>query len=166
MANRVDALNSTPGRLLKTVSLAAAGDYAANDVLSDSASAGSPISFANAVPVAGMAGTIFAATFAAEVEILPRIRLHFFAATPNASTVVNDNVAFSIVDADQENYLGFMDFETAADVGGISFARSQGVLVPFYCAGTTLYAIAQTLDAFTNETASMDITFQLFTYLD
>ncbi len=165
---RVDALNNSPFRNVVTVTLAAAGDYAANDVLSNDADAGEgdPIEFANFVPVAGMVGTIFAGTFAASVEILPRIRLHFFNSTPNASTEMDDNAAFAIVDADQANYLGFMDFETAADVGGISFGRSQGVLIPFYCAGTTLYAIAQTLDAFTNESAGMTITFQLFGYLD
>lgn len=165
---RVDALNNSPFRNTVTVTLAAAGDYALGDVLSNDADAGEgdAIQFANIVPVAGMTGTIFAGTLAASVEILVPVRLHLFAEAPDAATEMDDNAALSIVDADQANYLGFMDFETAADVGGISFARSQGVLIPFYCAGTTLYAIAQTLDAFTNESAGMTITFQLFGYLD
>lgn len=162
MAHRLDAQNNSPFRLLDTFDAAAAGDYAANDVVSADAAG----QIASAVPVAGMVLSIIGAKISVEVEVLARFRLHFFSEAPNASTVVTDNAAFSIVDADRANYQGYMDFETAVDVGGVSFARSEGVIVPVYCAGTTLYYILQTLDAFTNESPSMEVNIQLYGYLD
>jgi len=143
--------------------IAAAGDYAAGDVLNDSASAGHAWVIPNAARAAGRGGIIEKVLVTCDVEgMIPRFRLHMFNALPG--NLNNDNVALVLNEDERDNYLGFIDMPPLQTTGSSQFSWSQLIdRFPFKCpAGVTdLWFILQTLDAFTNEVAGMivDVSF-------
>lgn len=143
--------------------IAAAGDYAANDVLSDDADNGEGHAwlFAGAARVSGGGGWIVRviATFSVD-GLVPRLRVWFFNANPSASEL-DDNAAFSIAVADRSKLIGYIDLPALADAGAISVAQNIADKLPYTCAASDLYAIVQTLDAFTNESAGMTATLRI-----
>lgn len=100
---------------------AAAGDYADNDVISNSASngAGLALEFPLAVRVPGGAGMVISGTInvVASTSVAATIGLQLFSQTPTA-TELDDNAAEGGVGAaDAPYYLGEMLFATGTDYG-------------------------------------------------
>ena len=151
-----------------TKALAAAGNYVAEDVLSESASAGTVWTFSSMVSVNGGWGYIVRAQAILETTALtPRLTLYLFTATPTSA--VNDNVAnTALIHADLANYIGKIDFPAMADLGGdseslASPSTSGNLPLAFICAegDTALYGILVTRDAITGEVATDEMTIRL-----
>jgi hypothetical protein len=149
--------------------LAAAGDYAANDVLNDSASAGHAWVIPNIARVAGLGGTITRIAFTLSVlAATPRLRLHFFNALPSAASLTNDNTAFKLDADDRSAWLFSVDLPALAPPGsgGTADGTSEvsvavkGEMAEDFVTGAdrNLYVIVELLDAFTNESAGMTAT--------
>lgn len=141
--------------------IAAAGDYAANDVLSQSATndAGVHWVFANAARVAGGSGWITKVRATCSVDALtPRLRIWLFDADP-ATSEKDDNAAFNLTAADRAKWIGCVDLPALSDAGAISVTQNTTERFRFVCASGSrdLLAIVQTLDAITNESASMTL---------
>lgn len=146
---------------------AAAGDYADNDVISDSVGAGNDLEFAGMARVAGGGGIIRKAIFTCSVEaFVATTRLWLFHTDPTG-TNKNDNVAFSWVIADRDKLAGYIDFGASEDYGTVSMVMASPNL-SYKCAAadTKLYGILQARDAFTNEAAGMTIGITLHAELD
>lgn len=153
-----------------TKALAAAGDYAADDVLSESASAGTPWNFANVMDARGGSGKIVKAVALLETTALtPGLTLFLFHTVP--TSVLNDNVAnTAVLHADEANFVGRITFPAMADLGT---GDSEAVVTPsldtgnlplsFVCAtaDVDLYGVVVTRDAITGETATDDLIIKL-----
>ena len=76
-------------------------------------------------------------------------RGHFYDATPPSALA--DNAAFDIPSGDRDNYLGYIDFGTPADLGSTLFVQAEGVNKQFKLASgvTSLWMYLQTIAAFT-----------------
>jgi hypothetical protein len=152
-----------------TKAVAAAGNYAAEDVISNSASAGTVWTFDTIAKVNGGTGYIVKAQVICETTAqVQRLTLYLF----NSSSVtcaVNDNVAnTAVVHADKAYYLGKIDFPAMEDLGGdsetVATPSTTGNLpLAFNCATAddAIYGVLVTRDAFTNETATDDYTIVL-----
>lgn len=149
-----------------TKAIAAAENYAAEDVISESTSAGTAWEWDLALSNGG-GGFIVAAISSWETTALtPRLRLLLFDTTPTG--VVNDNVANdnpNEADVNSGAYLGFIDFPELTDLGGVSSEQVLDKYLPYVCASsdTKLYGIVVTRDAITGEAATdnMHITLQV-----
>ena len=154
---------------VKTVSVtkacAAAGDYAAEDVLSESASAGTTWLFSDVVDENGRAGCIVKAQAICETTALtPKLVLFLFNAAPTCET--DDNKAnTALVHADLAKYVGRIDFPAMADIGGDSESTAAlntagNLPIYFECSGIAndLYGVVATIDAITGEAATQDLT--------
>ena len=165
---------SSGNRVLQTTisvtkALAAAGNYAAEDVLSEDAASGTAWVFNAIVPRNGMSGKIIKAQAICETTALtPALALYLFTATPTSA--LDDNVAnTAVIHADIANFIGRIEFPALADLGGDSEAvvtpsDETGLLpLPFRCASAddALYGILVTRDAITGETATDDMTVRL-----
>lgn len=156
-----------------TKALAAAAAYAVEDVLSESATAGTSWSFANVVPVNGGSGTIVRAIVSCETtSVVPGITLYLFTAVPTSA--LNDNVAnTAVLHADHADYVGIITFPQMADLGGDSSAivttslTTGNLPLPFICAtgARGLFGIAVTRSVFT-ATAGDDLIIKLFIHQD
>lgn len=150
--------------------LAAAGDYAANDVLSNDAGAGAgdPWLFTGLARVSGGSGVITRAVITSNVEAwTPRLRLWLFNAAPSSATEQDDNSAFLLDADDKTKLIGYIDFDASADAGEVSVTQNLDVRMTFKAVGSAnIYGILQTLDAFTNETAGMLVTIELHALQD
>ena len=147
-----------------TKALAAAVDYVANDVLSESATVGAVWTFADMVLDNGGKGYITKAQVISETLVLvPKLSLFLFSAAPTSE--LNDGLPnTALLHADLANYLGRIDFPAMTSFGG----DSEAVAVPsaanhrfaFECAAASknLIGILVTQDAFTNEVAGDDMT--------
>lgn len=143
-----------------TKALAAAGDYTAEDVLSESATAGTVWTFL----VGRGSGYLTKAQAICETTALtPRLALFLFKATPTSN--LNDNVAnTALLHADLANYIGRIDFPALSDIGGDSEAvatpSTTGNLPLAYVADKDgkIYGVLATRDAITGETAGDDMT--------
>lgn len=150
--------------------LAAAGDYAANDVLSNDAGAGAgdPWLFTGLARVSGGSGIISRAVITTNVEAFAaRLRLWLFNAAPSAATEQDDNAAFLLDADDKTKLIGYIDFDASADAGEVSVTQNLDVRMAFKAVGSAnIYGILQTLDAITNETAGMLVTIELHALQD
>ncbi len=158
-----------------TKALAAAGNYAAADVLSESASAGTAWNFVNVARINGGTGTITKAIALLETTALtPGITLFLFHTLPTSA--LNDNVAnTAVLHADEANFIGRITFPAMADLGS---GDSEAVVTPSLATGNLpldfvtaagdrdLYGIAVTRDAITGETATDDLIIKLFVRQD
>jgi hypothetical protein len=160
------------GAVEVTVSFAAAaaGDYADNDVISDSATngTGNDLVFAGMARGGGGSGRIVKAIQTCSVEaFVATTRLWLFHTDPTGSEK-DDNAAFSWVIADRDKLAGVIDFGAGEDFGTVSASINHAVSLSYKCAAgdTNLYGILQARDAFTNESAGMTITITLFAELD
>ena len=148
-----------------TKALAAAENYAANDVLSESVSAGTVWNFANVAGKAGASGKITRAVLTLETDgLTPAITLYLFHTAPTSE--LDDNEAnTAILHADVANYIGRIDFPALESLGGgdsqaiATRADGTNIDLPFKCASadTDLYGIMLTRDAITGETATDDL---------
>lgn len=144
-----------------TPAVAAASDYADNDIVSNSASNGAGVAwvFADMARVEAGKGRVVSALLSCSVAaVVASFRLHVFNANPSASEL-DDNAAFSVHANDQDKYLFWIDFPALA--GGRSFVGDLNI--PYTCAAssTSLYGILQITDAETGEVASMVVTIKL-----
>jgi len=160
------------GKRLKTVSvtkaLAAAGDYAAEDVMSENASSGTAWTFSAIAKVNAGTGYIVKAQAICETTgLTPELTLYLFNATPTSN--LNDNAAnTALLHADLASYVGKIDFPAMEDLGGDSEAIATPSTVgnlplAFECASGAddLYGILVTRDAITGESAGDDMTVRI-----
>lgn len=164
-------LNTNLVTVTLTKALAAAAGYTANDVLSESAAAGTDWDFAAVARLDGGGGYIVGAIAQSESEsVTPQLRLFLFNAAPTGC-VVNDNVANTAPDAtDLAKVVGFIDFPSMSSLGttdSIAVATSNtpasNLPLPFKCAAAddNLYGILVTRGDFT-QTATDDMTITLY----
>lgn len=148
--------------------IAAAGDYAANDVLSQSASNGVGVAwvFSSIARASGGTGIVIGGTLTCSVAAMtPALRLWLFKANPSNSEL-DDNAAFSFSATDRALLVGWLDFSPLISGGGVSVGVWKGSQEFITSGGDDLYGILQTLDAFTNESASMTVDIHLRAYQD
>lgn len=129
-----------------SLTAAAAGNYAAGDVISDSASAGTYLTFPGVAGDNGGAAKIFSARYECDNDAqVTALRLWLFHTAPTASAL-NDNGAFSLHANDFDKVAGIITFPTATDAGAESFAQAA-LTVPLVvqCASgdRDLYGILQ-----------------------
>lgn len=155
-----------PYRSVVSRTVAAAGDYGDNDIVSDSASngAGTPWVFENMAPRPGGVGEIFAATLKCSTgAVVATFRLHLFSRAPTTSEM-DDNAALNMTTADRPYHVGWIDFAALTDVGDYAMTQATGLSQAFHCdeGGRDLYGILQITDAETNEGAGMTIELSLY----
>jgi hypothetical protein len=128
--------------------------YATNDVVSNNTSATTMLAF----PILRDSGTsayLMAARISTNKKsITPRIRVHLF--SDNSATVSADNAPYKTLYADTAKRIGYFDLPsmfTSADTtnSDMSGAADQTLRVPLVAGATagTIYAVLETLDAFT-----------------
>ena len=132
--------------------------YAANDVLSESAVAGTVWTFPNVVDAVGKSGYIVLAKALYDSKKTPRLRLHLYSAAPTSA--LDDNVPnTSPLYADAANWIGTIDLDAAGDgstdgvSGGSDTVQSirDDLRLQFKCdaASRDIIAVVETLDTFT-----------------
>jgi len=149
---------------------AAAGDYADNDVISNSVSNGTGVAleFANAVRVTGGAGKVVGGSInvVAATSVAATMGLQLFSQTPTA-TELDDNAAEGGVGAaDAPYYLGEILFATGTDygAGNIKYPSTLTPAAPLlvYATATSLFGRVIMRDAEANETAGMSVIVTLY----
>ena len=164
-----DEVKVAPNLITSTVSrtVAAAGDYAANDVVSNSAteSAATAWTFEGMAPDVGKAGCIFSASIACSEDDVSgsRFRLFLLNEQPAPGTVLADNAALALDAADRDKIVAYIDFPAMIDVGSFSMSQSVGTNYGYYTADK-LYGVLQILDAEADEAAGMTITIKLHAF--
>ena len=151
-----------------TKALAAAGNYTAEDVLSEHITTGTAWTFSGVVKQNGCSGEITKAQVICETTgLTPRLTLYLFTITPTSQ--LNDNAAnTALLHADLANYVGKIDFQSMEDLGGDSEAIATpstfgNLPLAFTCPSNAndLYGILITRDAITGEVAGDDMTVNL-----
>ena len=153
-----------------TKALVAAGDYGANDVMSENASAGTAWTFSGVASGNGGSGTIVKAIALLETTALtPALTLFLFTALPTSE--LDDNKAnTAVLHADEANFVGRITFPAMADLGtGDSESMvtpsltSGNIPLTFNCAtgDSALYGVVVTRDAITGEAAGEDLIIKL-----
>ena len=151
MGNRISVLSRA---------VAAAGDYAAADIVSNSATADAGTAWT--FPNTGRQGVIYDAVCScSEDSVVWRLRLHLFTKTPTTSEM-DDNAAKAFTEVDRANLLGYIDFQAAGDQGAYSVAGGSALNKGYFAPSGQLFGVLETLDAETGETAGMSIEFKLF----
>lgn len=164
-----DTVKVAPDLITSVVSraVAAAANYDANDVVSNSATEASatPWVFDGMSPGVGKAGCIFAASIACSEDDVSgsRFRLFLLNEQPAADTVLADNAALSFGAADLDKVVCYIDFPAMIDIGAFSMAQAVGVNYGYYTTDK-LYGVLQILDAETSETASMTVAIKLHAF--
>ena len=167
--------NSRVSQVTVTKALAAAGNYAGADVLSEDASSGTSWNFAKVVPSNGGSGRIVKAVALLETTALtPGITLFLFNATPTCQ--LNDNAAnTAVLHADEAGFVGRITFPAMSDLGT---GDSEAIVTPslttgnlpldFICASgdQDLYGVVVTRDAVTGESAGDDLIIKLLIHQD
>lgn len=131
--------------------------YTANDVISNSTSAPTVMTFSNVLPTdynsaSGSGFTILGVRLRIDANAVPSgmagFRLHLYNAAP---TAINDNAAFNLPSADRSKYLGYITISTPVDIGDTLWAEDDNVNFSGALASgsTSLYGILETLGAFT-----------------
>jgi hypothetical protein len=166
--NRIGTVSGVAKTVSVTKACAAAGNYDAEDVISESAAAGTVWTFAAIFRANNTGGYVTKAKVSCETTALtPRLRLYLYNAAPTCN--LNDNVANDgVLNADIAKSLGYIDFPALADVGGNSEAvctpSTTGNLpmwVDAASAADDLIGVLVTRDAITEETATDDYTVSL-----
>jgi len=164
--NRIGTMSGVVKTIRKTVELAAAGDYAAEDVLSNSASAGVAWSWLALFRADNTKGYITKVHAMCEVTALtPRLTIYFFKAAPTNCNL-NDNVGNTAPHhSDKANYVGKVDLPALEDLGGMSEAVASPstygnlpLLVEAASNADDLHGVVVTRDAITAEVATMELT--------
>lgn len=152
-----------------TKACASATAYDAEDVVSESASAGTVWTFSDVAARvnAGTGYIVKAHAMCETTAVTPRLSLFLFNVTPTCAK--NDHAAnTALLHADLASYVGKIDFPAMEDLGtgdseAVASPSTYGNLpLAFQCAGVTnaLYGILVTRDAFTN-TATNDLVIRL-----
>lgn len=174
---RKPILVDTDGRIIPSINrkvvsvtkvLAAAGNYDAEDVLSESATVGTAYVFPGMAQYADGSGVILKAeAFCSTTALNPRLTLYLYNAVP--SCALNDAAANTgLLAGDLPKRVGRIDFTAMEDLGGFSetlaTSSTYGNLpLDFTCsdASGSLYGVLVTRDAITGEAAGMTMTIRL-----
>ena len=120
------------------------------DAVSNDTATPAPISFENAARVAGGSGYITKAKIFTNVSTNNiRYRLNLYSSAPAA---IADNALFTRLWTDRANLVGWIDFDGMTTEGTGSNAAvsiTSSIRLPYRCAGTTLFGLLETRDAFT-----------------
>lgn len=149
---------------------AAAGDYAAADVMSPNVTdtLGVAQVIGPVVDVAGQAAILDKVVVrCSEDSVLNRLRLHFYRELPLPGEVeMDDNIAadWAKTAGGLNKYIGAIPLTAFADMGTAMAMSTTGNLRELLRTGTTtnLWMVVETLDAETNETAGMLLAFELY----
>ena len=125
--------------------------YAAQDVVSNSTTAPVVLTFADCGRVNGGSGVILSARHMKQgATATPNYRLHLYRVAPSAQ---NDNAQFTLLFANQDRRIGFIDFvhQTGGTGSDCSNALTPFVNLPFVCdsAQDNLYGILTTTSGYT-----------------
>lgn len=139
--------------------------YTALDVLSDSTSAPTVLTFASIGPTAGKV-ILTRATLEIDVSAIPSgmgaFRIHLYNASP---TAINDNAAYDLPSGDRTKYLGFIEIPTPYDLGSTLWADTEAMFQPIrmeiQLVTSSIYGIPQTVAGYT-PTASVVKKINLF----
>jgi len=151
------------------MALAAAADYAAEDVLSNNVTTAVPWRFEHMARKKGGRGTITKAiALCSTTALTPGITLYLFREQPTSNLL--DNVAnTAVVTADRYKYIGQIAFPAMAELGGNSESvatpsTSGNLPLEFDCGpgDDGLYGVVVTRDAITGEVANMGLLITLF----
>lgn len=128
--------------------------YAALDVVSNSVSSGTVLTFPNLARKIGGSGYITKARISTNQGAnLAVFRLHLFAVSPDAGTNLNDNVAYTQLFANKDKAIGTIDFPAmATEGGGSDSARAMNSDIRLAFANSSsanIIGILETLSAFT-----------------
>lgn len=128
--------------------------YTAGDVVSAAAATVVPaMAFASFAREAGLGGYIVGARISTDQKsVTPRIRVHLF--NVNTATISGDNLPYRSLYADISKRMGYFDLPamtTPADTSNSTESRAIDMTIrfPFVSVTTTIYAVLETLDAFT-----------------
>lgn len=149
---------------------AAAGDYTAADVISNSATADAGV--ANELPNAarepgGVATIVAVRVKCSEDAVLATLKLHFFDEAPLAAEVeMDDNAAYNVkTAAGHDKHLGSILLNAMTDKGTtLSSSDTVDITEPFKCRPgyKNLWFVVETTTAEANETAGMSLTFDFY----
>lgn len=157
---------SNPRLVRATLTTAAAGDYADNDVVGNDAvdTQGDPLTLSGFCIDKRVVTIRRIVAVCSEDSVVFGQRLHFFDAVPTAAEVeMDDNAAFAINTAGGAGkYLGFVDLAAFADFGGVAVTQNNDLYVPIRASGSDVYMVVQATDAETNETAGMTIRYDIY----
>jgi hypothetical protein len=123
---------------------------------------GTIFTFTNAAIDSGGTGVVLSAVVLDKADVMTDMRLHFWKATV---TLASDNAAFTVSDADMQNYLGYVS-ASAIDVGANRVAVVPNIGLGYSCAATSLFMAVQTMTAHTFYGATADIWVALHVLLD
>lgn len=162
------SLKTTVRTVYDSKELAAAGDYAAEDVLSEATSGGTAFRFQGMARKKGKSGVIEKAQIYCSVTgLTPRVTVYLFNEDPTSNK--NDNAGNAAPnDADHIIWEGQLDYNALEDLGGgssdVLTPNTAGKLpLPYRCSPnhTTIYGIAVLRDAVTGESAGMTLAIKL-----
>lgn len=143
---------------------ASANTYAANAVVSDSATAPTILEFPVCALCPGGGGMVISARHAKNSTVIASFRLELYRAS---RTAINDNAQFPLLFANKVNRIGWVDFSSHASFGtGSDSTVSHGVFpsslsyLPYVADGTSLFGIAISLSGYAAP-ASEQHTFEL-----
>ena len=151
----VDPLPAAGLQIITTASFTRPADttaYAAQDVVSNSTSSPTILSFPGAARANGGSGLILSARHLKNSTTTSgaSYRLHLYSAAP---TAINDNAQFALLYANRASRVGFIDFSHAAGGTGSDStnALSTFVNLPFVCdaAVSALYGVLVVSAAYT-----------------
>lgn len=162
----VMGLKTIVGVVIDSKLLAATTNYAAEDAMSESATAGTAYHFRDMARRKDGSGVIEKAqVFCSTTALTPRVTLYLFSKLP--TTNLYDNVANAAPSAsDHPSFEGQIDFPALEDLGGgsasiVTPSTVGNLPLPYKCEDGNLYGIAVTRDAITGEAAGMTLQFKL-----
>jgi len=162
--NRVGTVSGVLKEVSAEKSIVAAGNYAAEDVISESVDPGTVWTFAAVARANGAYGKLVYARLEWQTTGLTALlTLYLYKATPTCN--LKDNVAHDgPVWADRANYVGQVDFDALEDMGGVSYAIAtpntpSNLPLAFKCAAAAddLLGVLVTRTGITTEVAGEDI---------
>jgi hypothetical protein len=138
-------------RYYSTVSVTRPADttaYTELDVLG--ATSASVLEFANIAPVGGGPIVLLYASLTVSIGTLPaglgQTRIHLYSSAP---TAIADNAAFNLPSGDRSLYLGYITLGAPADLGDTLFVEDDFLRKTIVATSSSVFAITQTLGAFT-----------------
>lgn len=152
--------------------LAAATDYTAEDVMSESATTGTVFSFKDMARKNGGSGVINkAVAFCSKTGLTPRITLYLYNRVPTSINLYDNLANAGPSRTDWPIFVGQIDFLAMEDLGGgstsvVTTGTYGNLPLPYKCIDRGLYGIAVTRDGITGEEANMLLGFQLQTKQD
>ena len=128
-------VDATGFQSLSTASFTRPADttaYAAQDVVSNSTTAPTVLTFGNVGRINGGSGLILAARHLKSSTVAASYRLHLYRVAP---TAINDNAQFALLYANRASRIGFIDFSHLAGGTGSDSTHALATFtnLPFVC---------------------------------